>query len=110
MAVMALINLKDFIEKEKVTLASGDVFVGRVGRNSLIGPKVSSSFCSVCLKKRILSSEFREFIDYGNFIEDGKEKYYLKRRGLENLMIEISKNEIVAEHNFILIPGCNHSY
>jgi len=110
LTVMALINLKDFIEKEKVALASGDIFVGRVGKNSLIGPKVSSSFCSVCLKKRILSSEFREFIDYCDFVEDDKAKDYLKRRGLENLMIEIAKNEIVIEHNFILVPGCNHSY
>lgn len=107
---MALINLKDFIEKEKVTLTSGDIFVARVGKNSLIGPKVSSSFCSTCLKKRILSSEFREFVDYLSFAEDDKMRHYFNKKDLENVMLEITPKKQVTEHHFILIPGCNHSY
>ncbi|MFA6475948.1 MAG: hypothetical protein WCV68_00880 [Candidatus Paceibacterota bacterium] len=106
---MALINLKDFIEKEKITLVSGDIFVARVGKNLLIGPRVSPSFCSVCFKKRILSSEFREFINYLNFIGGGNLKHYFNKKGLENLMLEITKEQQVTEHHFILIPGCNHS-
>jgi hypothetical protein len=107
---MALINLKDFIEKEEITLTPGDIFVARVGKRSLVGPKVSPSFCSVCLKKRILSSEFKEFIDYLNFTEGGSAIHYFNKKGLENLMLEITKNKQVTEHHFILIPGCNHFY
>ena len=57
-----------------------------------------------------MSSEFREFIDYCDFVEDDKAKDYLRRRDLENLMLEIAKNGIVTEHNFNLVPDCNHSY
>lgn len=107
---MALINLKDFIEKEKITVMLGDIFVANVGNSSLIGPKVSSTFCSTCLKKRILSSEFKDFFNYHIFIKDKQKKKYFNKVGLENIILEITKNKKATEHHFILIPGCNHSY
>lgn len=111
---MKMIGLQEIFRKTPdASKYETGCLVFKSGKKLLIGPRLSSSFCPDCFKKRMLSSEFIEEFAY----KDITEKDMVQIHSLISSRVILRKKEIlefqgdtlIARHFLLEVPGCLHT-
>ena len=101
---MKLLQIKDFLKNK--TVIDEDLFVAKLKKTYLLGPKINNEFDLESFYKRTISSSLFEFKNYKKLSLSKAQKlmtHYINNLG-DNEVLEIFKDGKFSKHKIIKVP------